>query len=166
MILLVGRRAVEHRLPVQVHTGIQEGNGNFVANSHPLHLVNLLVEYPDARFDLFHAGYPYQSELATLGKNFPNAYVDLCWVHVISPWVARQTLHEWLETVPSNKIFAFGGDYKFVEGAYAHAVMARDGVARVLAEKVEGGYFTEGEALSVARKILAENAAAFFCIAA
>ena len=70
--------------------------------------LHLLLEYREARFDLFHAGYPYQSEMATLGKNFPNAYVDLCWVHVISPWVARQTLHEWIETVPANKIFAFG----------------------------------------------------------
>ena len=126
MMHQVIRRAIAHRLPVQVHTGLQEGNGNYLAHAHPLQLVNLLIEYPEARFDLFHAGYPYQSEMATLGKNFPNAYLDLCWVHVISPWVARQTLHEWIETVPSNKVFAFGGDYLFVEGAYAHAHMARD----------------------------------------
>lgn len=84
----------------------------------PLHLVNLLLEYREARFDLFHAGYPYQGEVAALGKNFPNVYVDLCWLHVISPWVARQTLHEWIETVPANKILGFGGDYLFVEGGF------------------------------------------------
>ena len=109
--------------------------------------LHLLLEYREARFDLFHAGYPYQSEMATLGKNFPNAYVDLCWVHVISPWVARQTLHEWIETVPANKIFAFGGDYIFVEGAYSHACMARNDVAEVLTEKVETGYLSEDEAI-------------------
>jgi hypothetical protein len=97
-----------------------------------------------------------------LGKNFPNVYVDLCWVHVISPWVARQTLHEWIETVPANKIFGFGGDYIFVEGAYAHSRMARRGVAQVLAEKVEGGYLTEDEAIVLARKLLRENAVQFF----
>ncbi len=134
-----------------------------MANSHPLHLVNLLIEYPEARFDLFHAGYPFQSEMATLGKNFANVFVDLCWVHVISPWVARQTLHEWIETVPANKIFAFGGDYIFVEGAYAHAVMARENVTRVLVEKVESGYLSEEEALVLAHKLLHDNAAAFFC---
>jgi predicted TIM-barrel fold metal-dependent hydrolase len=156
------RRAIECDLPMQIHTGLQEGNGNFLANANPLQLVNLLIEYPEARFDLFHAGYPYQSEMATLGKNFPNVYVDLCWVHVISPWVARQTLHEWIETVPANKIFGFGGDYIFVEGAYAHSRMARRGVAQVLAEKVEGGYLTEDEAIVLARKLLRENAAQFF----
>jgi len=160
----VVRRAIEYHLPIQIHTGLQAGNGNFLANSNPLHLVNLLVEYPEARFDLFHAGYPYQGRMATLGKNFPNAYVDLCWVHVISPWVARQTLHEWIETVPANKIFAFGGDYIFVEGAYAHSRMARDNVARVLAEKVETGYLAEDEAVGLAHKLLRENAARFFRI--
>jgi len=156
------RCAIEHHLPIQIHTGLQEGNGNFLANSNPLQLASLLLEYPEARFDLFHAGYPYQGEMATLGKNFPNAYIDLCWVHIISPWVARQTLHEWIETVPANKVFAFGGDYIFVEGAYAHAVMARNNVAQVLSEKVEAGYLTETEAMTMAHKLLCDNASRFF----
>jgi predicted TIM-barrel fold metal-dependent hydrolase len=158
------RRAIERNLPIQIHTGLQEGNANFLANSNPLHLVNLLIEYGEARFDLFHAGYPYQGEVAALGKNFPNVYVDLCWVHVISPWVARRTLHEWIETVPANKIFAFGGDYIFVEGAYAHARLARQNVAIVLAEKVRAAYLTEEEARSLAHKLLRENAIRFFCL--
>jgi hypothetical protein len=156
------RRAIEHDLPIQVHTGLQEGNGNLLVNAHPLQLVNLFLEYPEARFDVFHAGYPFQSELATLGKNFPNVYLDLCWVHVISPWVARQTLHEWIETVPANKIFAFGGDYIFVEGAYAHSRMARSNVAEVLAEKVSSGYLNEAEALTLAHMLLRDNAIRFF----
>jgi predicted TIM-barrel fold metal-dependent hydrolase len=156
------QRAIEIDLPIQIHTGLQEGSGNFLVNSNPLHLVNLLIEYREARFDLFHAGYPYQGEMATLGKNFANAYVDLCWVHVISPWVARQTLHELIETVPANKIFAFGGDYFFVEGTYGHACMARNNVAKVLAEKVEMDYLTEDEAVALARRYLRENAIRFF----
>lgn len=158
----VVRRAMDLGLPIQIHTGLQEGNGNILANSNPLHLVHLFLEYPEQRFDLFHAGYPWQSEMATLGKNFPNVFVDMCWLHVISPWVARQTLHEWIETVPSNKIFGFGGDYIFVEGAYAHAQMARADVAQVLVEKVEASYLTEDEAVGLARKILRENAKMFF----
>ena len=127
-----------------------------------LHLVNLLIEYREARFDLFHAAYPFQGELAALVKNFPNAYADLCWVHVISPWVARQTLHEWIEVLPANKIFGFGGDYIFVEGSYAHARMARSHVAQVLVEKVEAGYLTEAEAVRLAHQLLHDNAVQFF----
>jgi len=156
------RLAIEHSLPMQIHTGIQEGNGNVLANSRPTDLTNLFLEYPEARFDLFHAGYPYSGEVATLAKNFPNVYADLCWVHAISPTVGRRVLREWLETIPSNKIFAFGGDYLFPEGAYGHAVLARQGVARVLAETVEDEYLTRAEALALVPKLLHDNAAELF----
>jgi len=156
------RRSLEYNLPIQVHTGLQEGNGNFIANANPIHLVNLCVEYGDARFDIFHAGYPYVSEVATMAKNFPNVYVDMCWVYAISPWVARRALHEFIETVPANKIFGFGGDYIFVEGAYAHAEMARDNLSRVLAEKVMTGYLREDEACTLAHKLLRTNAVRFY----
>ena len=79
------RQAIEYRRPIQIHTGLQEGTGNVVTNSRPTHLINLFIRYPDARFDLFHAGYPYHHELAALAKNFANVYADLCWVPIISP---------------------------------------------------------------------------------
>jgi len=158
----VVRRAIEYHLPLQVHTGLQAGNGNFITNANPLLLVNLLLEYREATFDLFHAGYPYQSEMATLGKYFNNAYVDMCWLHVLSPWVARQTLHEWIETVPANKILAFGGDYRTVEGAYAHSRIARRNVADVLTQKVLDAYLSEDEAVNLAHKLLRDNASRLF----
>ena len=53
------RAAIERDLPIQVHTGLQEGNENILTNSNPMHLVNLFVEYREAKFDLFHGAYPY-----------------------------------------------------------------------------------------------------------
>ena len=156
------RLAIEHDLPLQMHTGLQEGNANILTNSRPTDLVNLFLQYPEARFDLFHAGYPYSGEVAALAKNFPNVYADLCWVHVISPTVGRRVLREYVETIPANKIFGFGGDYLFVEGSYAHARMAREGVARTLGEMVDEGYFGLDDAQSVARKVLHDNAWSFY----
>jgi len=147
-----------HQLPVQIHTGLQEGNENVVASSNPVHLVNLFMEYKEVKFDVFHGGYPYTSELAALAKNFPNVYVDLCWLHIISPTVARRVLSELLDTVPSNKILGFGGDYRFVEGVYGHALLARENIARVLTEKVEDDNFTQKEALLLAQRLLRDNA--------
>ena len=158
------QRAIEAKLPIQIHTGLQEGSGNIITNSNPIHLVNLFIEYPQAKFDIFHASYPYAGELTTLAKNFPNVYADLCWMHIVSPSAARRILSEWIETLPSNKIFGFGGDYLIVEGAYAHAKMARDNIARVLAEKVEEGYFSPSEAVEFARKILRDNPLEIFNI--
>src|SRR5262249_42317361 len=104
----------------------------------------------------------YEKELGALAKAFPNVYADFCWAHVLSPVAARRALDEYLETVPVNKLFAFGGDYKHVELTYAHAKMARRTIARVLAAKVQDGFCTETEAKEIARMILYENAARFF----
>ncbi|MCY1719450.1 amidohydrolase family protein [Prolixibacteraceae bacterium Z1-6] len=59
------------------------------------------------KFILFHGAYPFGGELASLAKNFRNVYIDLCWLYIISPTYSRRYLHEWLETIPANKIIAF-----------------------------------------------------------
>lgn len=164
MMHQVIRAAIDAGLPVQVHTGLQEGNENIITNSDPTHLINLFVEYREARFDLFHGGYPYVNEWATLAKNFANVYPDLTWLHIISPEIGRRLLHELIETVPGNKILAFGGDSITVEMAYGHLKMAREVVARVLSEKVEEGYLGEDEAIALGRKMLRDNPAALYRI--
>jgi predicted TIM-barrel fold metal-dependent hydrolase len=156
------RAAAERGIPIQIHTGLQEGNGNILANSNPLLLTNLFLEYPNARFDVFHGGYPFMGELLSLAKNFPGVHPDLAWLYIISPTAAENFLHQALEMVPVNKILAFGGDFIIPEGAYGHAVMARQVVSRVLAAKVRDGYFSEEDAVETARMILRGNAAKLF----
>ena len=164
MMHQVIRAAIDAGLPVQIHTGLQEGNENIITNSDPTHLINLIIEYREARFDLFHGGYPYTSAWATLAKNFANVYPDLTWVHIISPEIGRRLLHELIETVPGNKILAYGGDSVTVEMAYGHLRMARDVVSRVLSEKVQEGYMSEEEAIVLGRKMLRDNPAALYGI--
>jgi hypothetical protein len=154
--------AAKNRLPIQIHTGLQERNENLITNASPVNLTNLFTEYKEARFDIFHGGYPYTSELAVLAKNFPNVYVDMCWLHIVSPCEARRALSEWLDTVPGNKIFAFGGDYLFVEGVYAHAKLARQNVQRVLQERIDEGAVTEKQAIVLAERLLRKNALELF----
>ena len=156
--------AARHRLPVQIHTGLQEGNENIIGNSNPTLLTNLFREYREVKFDVFHAGYPYFRDLAALAKNFPNVYADLCWVHIISPTAARTILSEWLDTIPSNKILAFGGDYRFVEGVYGHIVMARRNVVATLQEKVDRGDLELKQVPYLASRILRENARELFSL--
>lgn len=156
------RLAIERGLPIQIHTGLQEGNENLLTNANPMHLVNLFVEYREAKFDLFHGGYPYLGEALALAKNFPNVSLDLCWLHIISPSAGARMLHEAIETVPANKIFAFGGDFIIPEGAYGHSVLARQVVSRVLREKVEDGYLSEDDAAHLAARILRDNPATLY----
>jgi uncharacterized protein len=150
--------ARKYNLPVQIHTGLQAGDGNIIDNSNPTHLANLFLKYRDVKFILFHGGYPFGGELATLAKNFRNVYIDMCWLYIISPSYSERYLHEWLETVPAIKIMAFGGDFHNVEGVYGHLLLAKQIVAKVLIDKVTDGYFTEDEAVAISKMLFHDNA--------
>lgn len=144
-------------LTMQIHTGIQEGNGNIVYNSEPSLLTNLFLEYSDVNFDLFHIGYPYQNVLAVLAKNFPNVYIDMCWAHIISPNTCMNKLIEWIDTIPLNKIIAFGGDYVFIDAIYGHQYLARVNVAKALTKKVAGGLFNIDKAIKISEMFFYNN---------
>ena len=162
MMHQVIQRAGKHDLPLQIHTGLQTGPGNIITNSKPTHLINLFQKYPGTKFVIFHGSFPYMGEMAVLAKNYRNVYLDMCWLPIISPTASRLWLHQWLETVPVNKIMAFGGDYQFPEGVYGHSLIARQVVAETLAEKVEAGYLNLSEAKEIARLLLRDNAIALF----
>jgi predicted TIM-barrel fold metal-dependent hydrolase len=155
MHLLV-QKTIEYGLPFQFHTGLQHGFGNVLANSHPLHLNNLIAAYPDARFVLFHGSYPFGGELSVLAKTYANVYLDFNWLPLISPSVAERNLAEWLDTVPASKL-EWGGDCQHPEAVYGHVRQMRGVVARVLTQKVLRCDFSEEMAVDVARKLLRDN---------
>ena len=158
----VCRLADRRGMPFQFHTGIQEGNGNYIYHSDPALLSNLFIEYPNIRFDCFHIGYPYQQTLSVLAKNFRNVFIDFAWAHIISPAAAVAAMVEYLDAVPANKISGFGGDYCFLDGVYGHQALARQNVAKALAIKVDEGAFTMDQAQNVAKMILHDNPIAIF----
>jgi hypothetical protein len=158
MMHAVCEECAKYKLPFQIHTGIQAGNYNTLTDAKPTHLTNLFRKFPDVSFDLFHGGYPYIQEAGLLAKYFPNVYLDACWLAHISPAAYKRGLDEWLEIVPSNKIFAWGGDHGIIEHSYASLKLARNLVSEVLAAKVESGYFSKKVALSAAERMMGGSA--------
>ncbi|MFB5663463.1 amidohydrolase family protein [Alteribacillus sp. HJP-4] len=155
------RRSKEAGVPIQIHTGHQEpsvsNNGNDVRNSRVTDLIPLLLSYPEASFVLLHGGFPYWNEYLSIVKNFPNTYADMTWTYIISPTMAAALLRQMIEMVPQAKIFAFGGDYDHVEGAYAHSKLARRVISQVMSEQVSSGSMLEEEAYACAERILRKN---------
>jgi hypothetical protein len=156
------RLCSEHGVTVKFHTGLQEGNGNTITNSRAALLSNLFFQYPKVKFDIYHISYPYEGELATLAKNFPNVAIDFCWMWIINPAAGRRALSEFLDAVPATKIHGFGGDFIFIEGTYGHAVMAKENIARVLADKVRDGELSMARALKIGKWLLRDNPIAWF----
>ena len=158
MMHAVCEKCAEYNLPYEFHTGLHAGNFNTLKNSNPLLLENLIKDYNKVNFVLFHGGYPYIHEVGVLAKYFPNLYLDACWLSDISISAYKRALSEWLEIVPSNKIFAWGGDQMLIEHSYASLLLAKDLIADVLVDKINSGYFNSNLALSVMKKILNQNA--------
>ncbi len=155
------RKAIEYDLPVQIHTGYFADNGNTLENGYPLKLNNLFLQYPKARFVLFHGGFPWTGESAALGKMFPNVYLDLVWIPQISREKAVQSLDVMLDCVPYNKFF-WGGDCNNIEGEVGALEYGKDVVAEVLAKRVKRGLLTEETAMEITDRIFRENAVELF----
>ncbi len=148
--------ANERKMFLQLHTGIQAGCG-MVTDTNPMLLNNLFLKYPDLRFDLFHIGYPYQTQIGAVVKMFPNVFVNLCWANIISPVASVRALEEWLTLMPVNKITGFGGDSLAVDVVLGHLRMAQENIAKALSFHVNDGTFSRKEALRIGKRLLYDN---------
>ena len=151
------QRATDEGKPVQIHTGYLAGNYGDLRNINPMQLVPILLTYRTTRFDLFHAGWPYVDELGTIGKNFPNVWLSLCWAWTMNSITMERALDAWLDGVPYNKILGFGGDTGHPIAAYGYAMQAREGLARVFERRVARGDMDGELARDAVRAILFTN---------
>ena len=159
------RRATDEDVPVQIHTGYLAGNWGELDNINPMQLTTLLRQYKSTRFDLFHSGWPYHDVMAALGKHYPNAWVNMCWSWALNPATMEHALDSFLDAIPHNKIFAFGGDTVTPFTAYAYAMQAREGISRVLERRIARGDMSLDFAKQVARRIMLENGVEFHGLA-
>ncbi|MBN2450003.1 MAG: amidohydrolase family protein, partial [Lentisphaeria bacterium] len=156
-VFTLAELAREMGLVFQIHTGVQ-GNWGNVPDSDPLLLIPLLGTFRDVRFDLFHAGYPYCRELGMLGKHFPNVWLNMAWMYLVSTSASRNLLGEWIDLVPAYRLLGFGSDVRFPEMIFGHLEMARQCVADVIADKVEHDFLSREEGIALARRMFHDNA--------
>lgn len=156
------QRAADEDLPVQIHTGYLAGNWGSLAGTKALNLIPIFDKYRNVRFDLFHASWPWASELGAIAKNYPNVWADMCWAWAMNPTECARALSEWLDGVPFNKIFAYGADTGLPWCNVGYSLQAKIGIARVLEEKIEAGYMDEATAREVASAIMLENGEEFY----
>ena len=156
------QRAESINIPVQIHTGHQAGNWQDVRFADPEHLIPVFQKYRTVKFDIFHAGWPFSEILGSIGKEFPNVWLDMCWAWAMNPVQMERILDEWLATVPCNKIFAFGADTGSPFMMLGYATQARHGIANVMDRKVRRQEFDTKTAEFVARRIMNQNALEFF----
>jgi uncharacterized protein len=154
--------AGKYKLPVQLHTGHMAGIRNDIAKTNAVHLTNVLEMYPEVQFDLFHGNWPYMGELLFLGKNYPNVFIDLCWVQTVDPLYSVELMKRALVTVPHTKIMAFGGDTIRPEWTVGYLDQARDNTAYALSEMLDSGWLSLSEAKRIAEDWFFNNPNSLF----
>lgn len=125
--------AGELQLPVVFHSAMQAHTEHNPDDARPLRLWNLPHRYRHVNFIILHAGFPWSTDAGMLAKHYANVYLDMGWMHLMSPEISTRALLEWIDLVPMHKIFGFGGDYCVVEKVFGHLQLARQDIARALA---------------------------------
>lgn len=143
------RKAAQQNLPVQLHTGHMAGIRNDIVKTNASHLIPTIELHENVRFDLFHGNWPYMDEYLFMGKNYPNVYLNLCWVQSIDPLYCIELMKRAVMTVPHGKLFAFGGDTGMVEWVAGYLSLAKDNVACALSELADCGWLTPDEAKQI-----------------
>ncbi len=59
--------------------------------------------------------------------------------------------------LPRNKVLEFGGDYRIVENAYGHLVMAREDIGCAMGDKGRMRHISLEDAKAWARGMLVDN---------
>ncbi len=154
--------AAKYELPVQLHTDHMAGIRNDVTKANAAELRELLEIHHDVKFDLFHGNWPYLGDFLFLGKNYPNVYLDLCWVQAIDPLYSVELMKRAIMTVPHAKVMAFGGDTGAIEFAVGYLVLARDNTAYAFSELVDDGWISLDQAKTIAVDWFFNNPNEFF----
>ncbi len=152
----------QYKLIVQIHTGIHEGNDNFLQDSHPLLLNNLFSKFKNVKFDIFHIAYPFAREVGVLVRTFPNVYTNFSWAYIIAPEYANDILEEYIGILPANKFSVFGGDFMHIEGSVGQLIILRQFVTKRLAQMVEQEKITTEDAKEILQNIFHKNGAELY----
>lgn len=151
--------AARSNLTIAVHCGYLSGVNCDFTRTRITNIIPLLLRHPDARFDLFHLGYPWIEEAIAVAKAFTNVSLNLCWSHAINPAAYERAVAEIACSVPANKILAMGGDtWRLPDVSYGFLKLARAGLARALSTCISDKRLSPGEARALAEAWLYRNA--------
>ena len=149
--------AAERGIPFQMHLG-----SGLIRGSRPLEAAGLIERNPKTRFLLMHLAYPWTEELLGMAFVYRNIWIDLTWSWLLSPSRFVGSLREAIDVLPDESRMMLGGDTWHVEEAYGAIRLARRLVGEALDQGVRAGQFRAADAERLARKILHDNAGAFF----
>ena len=143
---------MELEIPFQIHTGLAS-----IAGSNPMLFEPVIQRYPEIRFVLFHAGFPWYNEIAGLAHNYNNIFIDMVWAPIISTSAATQALRQYIEVSQTSDLIGWGSDTWTSEEAVGAVLAWKFVVSKVLSEMVDSAYIDLKKAEALAEKLMYKN---------
>ena len=142
----------------QVHRGVANcGDGMTLHPDMFRTFWEPLNTYPDVRFDVIVLSAADQHQLCVLVKNFPNVVTSGMWWYCNTPSIIEAALRIRLELVGSYCQNGQNTDAYMIEQGYYKMRQYKRALVRTLATMIEDTFFTEEEALDIARALLFDN---------
>ncbi|MFA5393736.1 MAG: hypothetical protein WC081_04610 [Candidatus Ratteibacteria bacterium] len=120
-------------------------------------LAEIAFRYKRVQFFVANCSRALAQELTILSKVLPNLCLAGYWWHGMYPEYVGQALAEKLDVISYNKILGFFSDAYMAEWVYGKLSLVRKETARILADKVLRGYYTEELAQDIIKKMFYEN---------
>ena len=134
-----------------------------IRGSHPMFAAGLVERHPGTRFLPHSPRLPVEPpDLLGMAFVYRNIWLDLTWSFLLSPSHFKLGLHEAIEILPDEPRLMLGGDAWHVEESYGALALGRRLIGEVLHERMQARFLNEEGSRRLARRILHENARAFF----
>jgi len=149
--------AGEKGIPVQFHTGLGDTDIR-LTHSSPAHMQPLIERYPETKFVILHASYPYTRDAGYLAAVYKNVYLDFGEVFpFVSSSGQRDIIRQMLELTPTNKILWSSDGHWWPESYYLGIYQARLALFEVLADMVIREELGESAAVKIVQDALYFN---------
>jgi hypothetical protein len=150
----------EHKLVLQYSLGAEPlpyESGVKMRSETVFELAELFNRHGNLQFNLFLANEHQNQAFCTLARELPNVSLSGYWWHNFFPGIIRHIFETRLDMLPACRHVGFFSDSYCVDWAYAKSVIIRRQMARVFAEKITQGQYTESMALEIARELVYET---------
>jgi predicted TIM-barrel fold metal-dependent hydrolase len=163
MIDYLATKCAEYGLVFQFHTGNNFAGSVPDSMVRPDLMTDLVRRHSEARFVLMHGGFPFTGQLGDLAKRFPNVFIDISWMPMISQAAAEDAVATFITMAGDHKI-VWGGDCVFVEETFGAFRLGVEAVAGGLAKLVESGQIEREDSFEIAQRIFGKNAREIFSL--
>lgn len=151
------KEADKRGMTVIFHTGMFAWNNNRIDSSDPSHLLNVIRDFPGLKIVLLHCGMPFCDQAILLARYYPNVFLDLTWTHLLSKRKTKDLIEDILESVPLQKISAFGGDYCLPQQISGGLQICKENLCTVFSQRIEEGGMSLEDAKNILKSWLYDN---------